>query len=243
MLAVDPLARATISQVKQHLWFQKDLPPYLKHMPSGDTMERIESIDDGVLAELVQKFNVPKEKAMRALLDNDNEHSFSKDLKVAYHLIYDAKRIYLSKGTTEDDSASAIPPTSPTYEVRQDWRQMNKTKTWYLGIVSTLLPNKIMRHVYQALRAAGFEWKMVGKFQLRCRCIPEECQECKQTKQTKIVIQLYKMKPGHYLLDVKKLGGDAISFFIHCKTLLANISEALVDDQPSSSSAIEIYDL
>ncbi len=47
-----------------------------------------------------QKFEVPREKAISLLLGpEEQERSEGKDLKVAYHLIYDAKRMYEHKGT------------------------------------------------------------------------------------------------------------------------------------------------
>jgi len=80
---------------------------------------------------------------------------------------------------------------------------------WYLGIVSANQPNDIMQEVFRALKATGFEWKIGGPYQLRCR----RRHPLNESKLVKIALQLYKVKEKRYLLDIKKLEGETFPFF------------------------------
>jgi hypothetical protein len=54
MLVVDPLKRITIPEIRQHPWFQTNLPAYLAHPPAEITSRTISHIDENILAELCQ---------------------------------------------------------------------------------------------------------------------------------------------------------------------------------------------
>mmetsp|Transcript_17532 Transcript_17532/g.24333 ORF Transcript_17532/g.24333 Transcript_17532/m.24333 type:complete len:163 (+) Transcript_17532:1077-1565(+) len=97
-----------------------------------------------------------------------------------------------------------------------------KRKMWYLGIVSSRLPHEIMQEVFRALKATGFEWKILGPYQLRCRKLVSEGKG--ESKFVKIGLQLYKVKETKYLLDIKKLEGETFPFFDWCSKLLNELN-------------------
>ncbi|KAL6052206.1 non-specific serine/threonine protein kinase [Balamuthia mandrillaris] len=262
MLVVDSLQRATIEEVRQHPWFNVNLPSYLQYIPEKVDMH-IDKIDEAVLQELLEKFGVSKEVALAALTEDgecsspinrrdiamsprasSSSTSVSKQLKVAYHLIYDAKQIY-------KQTVPFSPPTSPALAPQsQDLSQTRavpfpgdeevvtrprsysasakiingshntRKMQWCLGVLCNKAPNDIMRIVFNVLKENGFEWKCVTNFQLRCRSVPTR----REQKEVKVGIQLYKVKPGQYLIDFKKLGGDTFAFFNKCSDLLNSIS-------------------
>jgi 5'-AMP-activated protein kinase catalytic alpha subunit len=230
MLIVDPMNRATIDQVRHHSWFQTNLPQYLKYIPEQATMRRIEDIDDSVVRELCQKFELEKDEAVTMLLAGEDEESpEAKDLKVAYHLIYDAKRLYFASNEKEAEveTTHPLPDTgalsrevgsvgSGGERIEDDQRE---GKRWYLGVLSKHPPKEIMYHLYLSLKNNSFEWKTVGTFQLRCRIVED--------RDTKIAIQLYRIKQGQYLLDFKRLSGDTYLFFSSCARVMSSLSQSL----------------
>jgi len=131
----------------------------------------------------------------------------------------------------EDDNTSSEETPDPNLSFSQKQQQSilksrssstsdskdQKKKLWSLGIYSTNNANDIMKEVYRALKATGFEWKVVTPFQLRCRS------HTTQTKMIKIGIQLYKVKDKKYLVDVKKLEGETFPCFDQCLRLLNEI--------------------
>jgi len=246
MLVVDPLKRITIAEIRQHPWFQVNLPRYLLY-PSHISTRTVENIDEEILHEIVQKFASDKDTVLGAL-QNGLKTGEVNEFIVAYHLIYDNKRIYTDKFPIENASMFS---TSPAINLRdqvpfdledgsqsdfdnnnmfysalgkvslgshfpaQD--QHSKRKMWYLGIVSTLPPLEIMKEVFRASKATGFEWKVIGPFMLRCR------NSISAAKQVKIALQLYKVNEKRYLLDVKKLEGETFPFFDVCSKLLSEL--------------------
>ncbi|PON96340.1 GPCR kinase [Trema orientale] len=54
MLAVDPMRRMTIPEIRQHPWFKSHLPRYLA-LPPPDTMQQAKKIDERILQEVIQK--------------------------------------------------------------------------------------------------------------------------------------------------------------------------------------------
>ncbi|EJW74769.1 hypothetical protein WUBG_14324, partial [Wuchereria bancrofti] len=86
MLQVDPMKRATIKDVIQHDWFQKDLPAYL-FPPINESEASI--VDIEAVKEVTRRYGVLEEDVTNALLGDDPHHHLS----IAYNLIVDNKRI------------------------------------------------------------------------------------------------------------------------------------------------------
>ncbi|KAF8386797.1 aak-2 [Pristionchus pacificus] len=86
MLQVDPMKRATIKDVINHEWFQKDLPVYL-FPPVNESEASI--VDIEAVREVAERYSVQEEEVTSALLGDDPHHHLS----IAYNLIVDNKRI------------------------------------------------------------------------------------------------------------------------------------------------------
>ncbi|KNC54315.1 uncharacterized protein AMSG_12341 [Thecamonas trahens ATCC 50062] len=67
MLVVDPLRRITVEQIKQHPWFLVDLPSYLAAPPTA--VLNLQTIDEGVLAQVAARLDMPYDEAYAALLE------------------------------------------------------------------------------------------------------------------------------------------------------------------------------
>eukprot|EP01137_Pigoraptor_chileana_P031656 Opistho-2@19839 len=107
MLQVDPLKRITIKQIREHAWFDVDVPSYLFPKPED---ECVDVNDDNAIAEVCGKLGVEREEVVRAL-DSDDPYD---QLKVAYHLVQDNRRILEQADEVDNQSLSEfIMATSP----------------------------------------------------------------------------------------------------------------------------------
>ena len=96
--------------------------------------------------------------------------------------------------------------------------QRAKRGRWYLGVHSRNKPIEIMNEVYRVLKDLGFEWKCLTPYQIRCRIAMEV------GSTMKIGLQLYRVHENRYLLDFRKLEGDAFLFFDLCSQLVTELN-------------------
>ncbi|KAG2392973.1 hypothetical protein C9374_009550 [Naegleria lovaniensis] len=94
ILVVDPVQRATISDIRKHPWFVKDLPDYLKIPPSnfGHASENI-NIDEAVVREALLKISDKKtitDEEMQEAINDITDGKMNR-VTVAYYLILDHK--------------------------------------------------------------------------------------------------------------------------------------------------------
>ncbi|XP_055342683.1 5'-AMP-activated protein kinase catalytic subunit alpha-2-like isoform X2 [Paramacrobiotus metropolitanus] len=92
MLQVDPIKRATVQDIRNHEWFQKDLPCTL--FPDDDDASAA-IVDIDAVREVCEKFGVEDQDVHAALLSSDPYDQLS----IAYHLIVDNKRFGAEEAT------------------------------------------------------------------------------------------------------------------------------------------------
>ncbi|KAI8891349.1 Pkinase-domain-containing protein [Backusella circina FSU 941] len=113
MLVVDPLKRITIPEIRQNAWFNKNLPDYLRPLPTTQEDEKL-PVDDAIVSELSKKMGKSEETIRKSLHENDHT------IKVAYQLVVDHKR--LLKDSEHDNIqsffASSPPPWNTSLEER-----------------------------------------------------------------------------------------------------------------------------
>nr|XP_022318992.1 5'-AMP-activated protein kinase catalytic subunit alpha-2-like isoform X8 [Crassostrea virginica] len=232
MLQVDPLKRATIAQIRDHDWFQKDLPNYLFPSPQDQDASIVEM---DVIREICEKFGVTEYEVQRALLSNDPHDQ----LNIAYHLIVDNRRLAGEEPTTSTFTdvelqefylASSPPPDSfllasspmrphpermpelkntthtlePVSSTKQLAAQSKKAK-WHLGIRSQSKPLDIMHEVFRAMKTLDYEWKIVTPYHVRVRR-----KNPVTGRFSKMSLQLYQVDQKSYLLDFKSLSNVEI---------------------------------
>lgn len=215
ILQVDPLNRATIQDIKNHEWFLKDLPDYLK-----ETTGITQTIDEDVLQEAHSKFSdLMKYQEAYDSLKNGKVN----DITVAYQLIKDNKNkkmiretkretsypIPLNTGTSKNISMSLqqknekIIEESPKLSSSFNFTNINELRIdivpnkgnwWSFGMKSTQNSSQIMSKVYSILLKLNMEWRFLGEFNLQCRSID---------KKLTMNIQLYKIDGG-YIIDLQK---------------------------------------
>ncbi|XP_052685500.1 5'-AMP-activated protein kinase catalytic subunit alpha-2-like isoform X15 [Crassostrea angulata] len=226
MLQVDPLKRATIAQIRDHDWFQKDLPTYLFPSPQDQDASIVEM---DVIREICEKFGVTEYEVQRALLSNDPHDQ----LNIAYHLIVDNRRLagevtdvelqefYLASSPPPDSFLLASSPMRPHPErmpemkntthtlepvssAKQLGAQAKKAK-WHLGIRSQSKPLDIMHEVFRAMKTLDYEWKIVTPYHVRVRR-----KNPVTGRFSKMSLQLYQVDQKSYLLDFKSLSNVEI---------------------------------
>lgn len=226
MLQVDPLKRATIAQIRDHDWFQKELPTYLFPSPQDQDASIVEM---DVIREICEKFGVTEYEVQRALLSNDPHDQ----LNIAYHLIVDNRRLagevtdvelqefYLASSPPPDSFLLASSPMRPhpermpemkntthTLEPVSNAKQLGaqaKKAKWHLGIRSQSKPLDIMHEVFRAMKTLDYEWKIVTPYHVRVRR-----KNPVTGRFSKMSLQLYQVDQKSYLLDFKSLSNVEI---------------------------------
>ncbi|XP_048760542.1 5'-AMP-activated protein kinase catalytic subunit alpha-2-like isoform X20 [Ostrea edulis] len=219
MLQVDPLKRASITQIREHDWFQKELPGYLFPSPQDQDASIVEM---DVIREICEKFGVTEYEVQRALLSNDPHDQ----LNIAYHLIVDNRRLagedvelqefYLASSPPPDSFLLATSPMRPhpermpelkntthTLEPLSNAKQLgalSKKAKWHLGIRSQSKPLDIMHEVFRAMKTLDYEWKIVTPYHVRVRR-----KNPVTGRYSKMSLQLYQVDQKSYLLDFKSL--------------------------------------
>jgi 5'-AMP-activated protein kinase catalytic alpha subunit len=228
-LTVDPLKRATVSTIREHEWFQVDLPEYL-FPPTSDLDASL--VDTEAIREVCEKCKVTEMEVHRALLGGDPQDQ----LVIAYNLVIDNKRIAdeTAKLQIQDFYLASSPPSesfmvkyhgqfappsplkphpermpevqnmSPSLEPmlaveRKKNIPMKKAK-WHLGIRSQSKPHDIMHEVFRAMKTLGYEWKIINSFHIRVRR-----KNPLSGHHIKMSLQLYQVDQKSYLLDFKSL--------------------------------------
>ncbi|XP_052775914.1 5'-AMP-activated protein kinase catalytic subunit alpha-2-like isoform X3 [Mya arenaria] len=75
-----------------------------------------------------------------------------------------------------------------------------KKAKWHLGIRSQSKPHDIMHEVFRAMKALGFDWKVINNYHVRVRKLNPVT-----NKYTKMSLQLYQVDQKSFLLDFKSL--------------------------------------
>ncbi|XP_022318992.2 5'-AMP-activated protein kinase catalytic subunit alpha-2-like isoform X5 [Crassostrea virginica] len=259
MLQVDPLKRATIAQIRDHDWFQKDLPNYLFPSPQDQDASIVEM---DVIREICEKFGVTEYEVQRALLSNDPHDQ----LNIAYHLIVDNRRLAGEEPTTSTFTdvelqefylASSPPPDSfllasspmrphpermpelkntthtlePVSSTKQLAAQSKKAK-WHLGIRSQSKPLDIMHEVFRAMKTLDYEWKIVTPYHVRVRR-----KNPVTGRFSKMSLQLYQVDQKSYLLDFKSLSNVEIHESMSSSSSIE--STRMPQSPPSSCSDLD----
>nr|CAB3265152.1 5'-AMP-activated protein kinase catalytic subunit alpha-2-like [Phallusia mammillata] len=229
MLKVNPMKRATITEIRQYDWFKVDLPSYLFPDDAGSDSN---AVNEDALQEVCRKFGVKEEEVTHALAHKPPHDP----LNVAYHLIIDNKIIYNqaqdfflassppASGLTgfgfaqfasrphperiapmldHADLREAQPPTPGSLKTGKRVAPLKRAK-WHLGIRSQSRPRDIMFEVFKAMKRLGYEWKVVSPFHVRVRRVNPVTKHI-----NKMSLQLYQVDYRSYLLDFSSLSEDA----------------------------------
>ncbi|KAL8140835.1 hypothetical protein V2J09_006856 [Rumex salicifolius] len=184
MLVVDPMKRMTISDIRQHSWFQARLPRYLA-VPPPDTMQQAKKIDEEILQEVI-RMGFDQSQLVESL-----RNRIQNDGTVAYYLLLDNRfrtaSGYLGSEFQEtmdgnynrmhqnETAIAAVPQRYhgyADYQVTGMRQQLAVERKWALGLQSRAKPRQIMTEVLNALQELNVCWKKIGHYNMKCRWIP-----------------------------------------------------------------------
>ncbi|KAH7299003.1 hypothetical protein KP509_25G069200 [Ceratopteris richardii] len=173
MLLVDPLKRYTINDIKQHPWFQANLPRYLA-IPPEDMAQQARKMDEDILNQVVglgfDRNHVVKslEKKVQnkatvtfyLILDNERRAT---DGYLTGHLVEAPRVIDVAGSSTRVPDNSWASNRSPRFQTERKWA---------LGLQSRAHPREIMNEVLNALKELAVSWKKIGHYNMKCRWFP-----------------------------------------------------------------------
>eukprot|EP00051_Salpingoeca_urceolata_P014588 m.186078 g.186078 ORF g.186078 m.186078 type:complete len:532 (-) comp18129_c0_seq2:131-1726(-) len=264
MLRVDPLKRATLSFIKEHPWFQVDLPDYISHLFQSDTLETQSDFDEEAISIIRQRFQMLRDHVIEALRKRDATNQ----VVVAYDLILDNKRIaahgqlvvdpkekevsdikfldpsqsHARPGSPAKGTSAAVSAPLPRHVFGGDLSNKHMTKRlikrsrWHLGMRSGNNVEDIMAEVYRAMQALNFQWKVVTPYHARCRTWNQV-----SGTMMKMSLKLYKADERNFLLDFQNLPVRR-SERLRPVDAAASVDD-LVDDADEQCHTMEFFEL
>ncbi|XP_046839981.1 5'-AMP-activated protein kinase catalytic subunit alpha-2-like [Xenia sp. Carnegie-2017] len=261
MLNVDPVRRATIKQIRDHEWFNTNLPAYLFTETYRPTTP-----DPDAISHICERFGVTYNDVLSAINSEDSHDQ----LRIAYHLILDNRNVqtafkrhiepdvemlnltnmtdgkidhaessFASKSTSHavaERKISAAKELTPSKKHPYIKFASSKKPKWHLGIRSQSKPQDIMGEVYKAMMSLGYSWKIINPFHLRV------IHENKITQKTiKIAIQLYQVDQRSYLLDFKSLPSDGESISPSSRSSSVSVHSSCSNLSNPSDSGLSNY--
>lgn len=114
-------------------------------------------------------------------------------------------------------------------------RKKSNRRRWYLGIQSKKEPSHVMMEVYRVLQILGFEWRNLSPYRVEARhlCPAYVTDEGNSKHFAMIILQLFKVQHGIYLLDFQRSGGDVFNFSSLCTRIIKELKNA-----PATNSAL-----
>lgn len=227
MLQVNPVKRITVQQIKDHHWFQQDLPDYL--FPQRNQDNTSDTIDLTVVSEVCQKLGVKMHEVLAAIQTGDPHNQ----LNVAYHLILDnttmahPETVGSSIQTKEwisiiqsKEFTQMLTPVKKPYKVpKPKWPPYTsyavhtlapvgfKKSRWHLGIRSQSRPQDIMAEIFRKMKGLNYYWKIINPYHVLVKYdLPS-----KENLSIKLDLQLYQIDHRNYLLDLKNATPSVLS--------------------------------
>lgn len=147
MLRVNPAERLTMSQIRQHSWFQENLPAYLRPLPLDDLSRPNHLLEDrqfvpdpSVVVRVQSVLKVPQAAVENALAayGRNEETDETKQLRVAYQLARDQK-MYFNPHQSGAESQSFKPDESGASRINEYSTSMaasSPPSSWNAGMFS-----------------------------------------------------------------------------------------------------------
>ncbi|KAL8457509.1 hypothetical protein ACS0TY_035392 [Phlomoides rotata] len=247
MLIVDPMKRITTSEIRQHHWFNVNLPRYLAVTPPN-AMEHLKRLDEDIVKEVL-RMGFDRSHLMDSL-----QSRLQNDATVAYYLLFDKRSPtttgYLSAKLQESmETGFAGPyPDANLYGFSLDGSlspQISRKKQWIIGLKSPARPREIMNQILGALQGLNVRWKRIGHYNMKCLFIHsihnvESATTINHMNENhyvngitsinpqppsvvKFEIQLYRTSDVEYLLDLQRVSGPVFLFLDFCAYFMVRL--------------------
>uniref|UniRef100_A0A7N0VE53 non-specific serine/threonine protein kinase n=1 Tax=Kalanchoe fedtschenkoi TaxID=63787 RepID=A0A7N0VE53_KALFE len=225
ILVVDPIARITMPEIRQHPWFQQHLLPSASPL-SSSLPPSVNLIDEATVQKVVD-LGFKAKTVIESL-----QASVQNKATVSYFLLLDtdnqAIRTSPQNNLLQMDAVDhpgvyfRAPPAVP--------------QKWILGIQSVPAPSGRMAELLRILQELNVRWKKIGNYNIKCLWLHQisACSE-PNTSYTyissetsaqhslKFEIQMYKGQEDKYLLDLQKVSGPSLLFLEICFSLAGRL--------------------
>ena len=187
MLTVHPMKRWTIEQIKNHFWFKKRLPKYLKQYKFDSDYSVKTSLNGHIIELLKKNHNIQQNQVEKALklgsdlvcnkIDryNNKQLAHLRDVAVCYNLLNDhQKKSQLLKQIQIDDKKDNDKNKNEIHQIPLEKlrrpriyerpqtpitdRDMFYTQQWLIGLQTSSNPQRMMQQVLESLKLIQMEW-------------------------------------------------------------------------------------
>ncbi|THG14715.1 hypothetical protein TEA_015646 [Camellia sinensis var. sinensis] len=245
ILTIDPINRISIPEIRQHPWFQQDLPQYIA-MPSVIAAYDTKKINEGIILEMAKMgFDIHE---VIGSLQNGLENKAT----VTYYLLADS-HFRVHHNYLKNELLELLPPVHVHPDETYTRPPAPVQKKWALGFQSQISPRETMTVVLKVLEKLNVRWKEIGHYNMKCLWAPEFSAYPKNTlnggptlindvyglessiistsilgirlqNALKFEIQLYKASEETYLLDLQRIHGPPFLFLEICAAFFALVA-------------------
>ncbi|KAJ0976123.1 hypothetical protein J5N97_018088 [Dioscorea zingiberensis] len=248
ILVVDPVARITIPEIRQHPWFCLHLPWFLS-VHAEEIKERSKLINKDTFEETVG-CGFSHNFLMESL-----QNKLQNEATVTYYLLLD-KRLRASSpfirygfnNEKEIETAKRHLRKSTSTNFNNSMQQQMRVsprsnlpcqRNWTIGLQTLTHPHKLMLDALSALQRLNVSWKRIGCYNMKCRWLPNfsrtpghrlpldmnsiPVDEPSPQNAVKFEMQLYKAPENRYLLDLQRVSGPPLLFLEICASFLSQI--------------------
>lgn len=196
MLALDPIGRITVSQIKQHPWFVIGLPPYLsKELQGMDkaavcltelrTYHSQRNVDLEVL-EMCMQLPAFAGHEDRTIVLERLANRKAGSIGVCYELLYDAKQRFIAfyrscalpsaltfrRLPDVDAQDRYLPLPAPNHlEKMMEIDPLSKPCNWVYGFRCQMDASSLRNVIFDGFRSLGLEWKILTTFRFTVRTL------------------------------------------------------------------------
>ncbi|CAL5356694.1 unnamed protein product [Camellia sinensis] len=245
ILTIDPINRISIPEIRQHPWFQQDLPQHIA-MPSVIAAYDTKKINEGIILEMAKMgFDIHE---VIGSLQNGLENKAT----VTYYLLADS-HFRVHHNYLKNELLELLPPVHVHPDETYTRPPAPVQKKWALGFQSQISPRETMTVVLKVLEKLNVRWKEIGHYNMKCLWAPEFSAYPKNTlnggptlindvyglessiistsilgirlqNALKFEIQLYKASEETYLLDLQRIHGPPFLFLEICAAFFALVA-------------------
>jgi len=190
-----------------------------------DREEAIEAITSGTMNPVTVAYflildnkmkNILKSKYQNAQNANNNGSNpaliaTSPQQKFSIEMVLDQRAAFQDKESTQIVGVNHFTNVD---NLRIDMSDQAKKNKYHLGLrIVKPTAADTMKEVYYVLKTMHMKWKVIGQFGLKCKYSHTKVPH----KDVILILQLYKLPEGGYLLDLSRTGGNIFSFYDTCQ--------------------------
>mmetsp|Transcript_6293 Transcript_6293/g.19085 ORF Transcript_6293/g.19085 Transcript_6293/m.19085 type:complete len:519 (-) Transcript_6293:153-1709(-) len=264
ILVVDPVARLTVAEIRRHAWFDR-VPASLRRSPEAMAAD-VHDVDQDALdavCHLIDRGSIRdelgggsaresrREKLRDVVAGSDRpRRRWCHDVRVAYHLVSDYARMRHRLASPPDPPQPRPEPLDVDPPLDDDRRRPAygvQRKRWYLGIQSRKDPAAVMHEIYTTLLHLGCHWKPRSAddlYRVQARSKPA----ADAAKPVTIVLNLFKVRAGVFLLDFQNVDGNWFTFISFAADIIRTLQaissarrDALRTDHDSRRASSSSY--